>query len=541
MENEAQVVIIGAGPVGLSTAIGLANQGIKSILIERHASTTDHPKARGVNTRTMEIFRLWGIDTPLRKHQLPREAHRFIWLESLQGKELTRISAKPRPNLSSPTTNASISQDWVEQELLKKAQTYSEITCYFNMEMLDIQQTNTKVISTVKDKLSGNQYKINSDYLVAADGASSLTRELLSINMQGQDNLGEFCNIYCEMDLAKYVQDRPSIGYIFTRKDIMGTVLLSKDGLRKWLVGIRYDVIPELTKESFTDAFCVELIKNVIQDKNVDIKLINTGFWTMAALVAERFRDGRILLAGDAAHRLPPTGGLGMNTGIQDAHNLAWKLAFVINGYADDKLLDTYFSERAPIAVKNIEWSAKNAKRFNTIFTALYNSDYETMMTAIEEQNEHVNQIGLDLGFCYEEGTLIAEGGSVPILNLDTYVPSTSPGCRAPHYVLKKGKQLLSTLDLFNDKFVLLSADKTDLWKQAAAHYSHLPLVSYCIGESGDLQDPEGQWLDVYQINEQGAVLIRPDGHVAWRTQDKTDNPKQCLKNIFQKLLFKLN
>ncbi|STX51344.1 FAD dependent oxidoreductase [Legionella busanensis] len=537
METEAQVVIIGAGPVGLSTAIGLANQGIKSILIERHASTTDHPKARGINTRTMEIFRLWGIEVPLRKHQLPREAHRFIWLESLQGKELTRISAKPRPNLNSPTTNASISQDWVEQELLKKAQTYSEITCHFNMEMLDIQQTSNEVISTVKDKLSGKQYQLKSDYLVAADGASSLTRKLLSINMEGQDNLGEFCNIYCEMDLSKYVQDRPSIGFIFTRKDIMGTTLLSKDGLRKWLVGIRYDVIPEFTKESFTDDFCLEVVKEVIQDKTIEVKLINKGFWTMAALVAERFRDGRILLAGDAAHRLPPTGGLGMNTGIQDAHNLAWKLAYVIKGYANERLLDTYFTERAPVAVKNIEWSAKNANRFNTIFTALYNNDYQTMMAAIEEQNEHVNQIALDLGFCYEEGALIAENNPMPSLNLDTYIPSTYPGCRAPHCLLQKGKQLLSALDLFNNKFVLLSSDQTDTWHKAALKLSNLPLVSYRVGKAGDLDDPEGQWLELYQINATGAVLIRPDGHVAWRNFNSDDNPEKHLKEIFQKLL----
>ncbi|MGQ3887427.1 FAD-dependent monooxygenase [Legionella sp. CNM-1927-20] len=539
MKTEAQVVIIGAGPVGLSAAIGLARQGIKSIIIERHASTTDHPKARGINTRTMEIFRLWGIESPLRQYQLPREALRFIWLESLQGKELTRISAKPRTNLNTPTTNALISQDWVEQELLKRAQSYSEITCYFNVEMLNIQQTNTNVITTVKDKLSGKQYQLNSDYLVAADGASSLTRKLLSINMQGQDNLGKFCNIYCEMDLSKYVQDRPSIGYIFTRKDVMGTVLLAKDGLRKWLVNIRYDVIPELTKESFTDDFCLEVVREVIQDKTIDVRLINKGFWTMAALVAERFRDRRILLAGDSAHRLPPTGGLGMNTGIQDAHNLAWKLAFVIKGYASDALLDTYFNERVPVAVQNIEWSAKNAERFNVIFTALYKGDYKTMIAAIEEQNEHVNQVGLDLGFCYEEGAVIKESGPAPVLDLYTYTPSTYPGCRAPHYLLKKGKKLLSTLDLFDNKFVLLSADKTDSWHKAALRLSNLPLVSYRIGASGDLDDPEGQWLDMYQINSTGAVLVRPDGHVAWRSPDNVDNPEKCLSEIFQKLLFK--
>ncbi|WP_419421063.1 FAD-dependent monooxygenase [Legionella sp. D16C41] len=539
MQTKTQVVIIGAGPVGLSMAIGLARQGIKSIIIEKHASTTSHPKARGINTRTMEIFRLWEMEAALRQYQLPKEALRFIWFESLQGKELTRISAKPRPALHSPTSIALISQDWVEQELLNKVKDYPEITYYFNAEMTAIKQTEESVVTTVKDTISGKVYHINSAYLVAADGASSPARKLLNIGMLGRENLGEFCNIYCEMDLAKYMQDRPSIGYIFTREDIMGTILLSKDGARKWLVGIRYDVRPDLSRESFTDAFCLQEIKKIIQDETIDIKLINKAFWTMAALIAERYRVKRILLAGDAAHRLPPTGGLGMNTGIQDAHNLAWKLAAVIKGYAEEALLDTYFEERAPIAYHNIQWSTKNALRYNKIFTALQSGDYKTMTAAIEEQNEHVNQINLDLGFCYEKGAIIAEEAFSSPTDLSDYQPSTLPGCRAPHYILEKEKKILSTLDLFDKNFVLLCSDKTDAWHKAALKYSNVLLISYRIGEQGDLQDPAGQWLSVYQINSTGAVLIRPDGHVAWRSREMVINPDKCLKEVFQKLLFK--
>ncbi|STX28959.1 FAD monooxygenase, PheA/TfdB family [Legionella beliardensis] len=541
METNAQVVIIGAGPVGLSTAIGLARHGIKSILIERHASTTNHPKARGVNTRSMEIFRLWGIDAALRKQQLPKEAHRFIWLESLQGKEIKRVNAEAKPNLNSPVTGALISQDWVEQELLNKVKTYPEICYYFNVAMLNIEQTKDKVVTTVEDKLTGKRYQLTSEYLVAADGASSPTRKLLNIPMQGQDNLGEFCNIYCEMNLEKYVQDRPSVGYIFTREDVRGTFLLAKDGLQKWLIGTRYDLQSGLTKESFTDEFCIQLIKTVLQDDTIDIKLINKAFWTMAALVAEQFHEGRIFLAGDAAHRLPPTGGLGMNTGIQDAHNLAWKLAAVIKGYADEALLETYFQERAPIAGKNIEWSAKNAMRFNKIFTAMYAGNVKEMMTAIEEQHEHLNQVSLDLGFCYEEGTVIAEAVPQAAQDVYTYSPSTYPGCRAPYYVLEKDNQRLSTLDLFDNKFVLLSSDQTDVWQKAALKYKNLPLISYRIGKvGGDLHDPEGRWLDVYQIDKTGAVLVRPDGHVAWRSKNGEDNPEQCLAAVLQTLLLKL-
>ncbi|WP_133139169.1 FAD-dependent monooxygenase [Legionella genomosp. 1] len=538
MEQKTQVLITGAGPVGLSTAIGLARQGIKSVVIEKHPGTTNHPKARGVNTRTMEIFRLWGLESQLRQHQLPAEAHRFIWLESLQGKELTRVNAKPRPSSYSPTEVAVISQDRVEEALLAAAQSYPQIQCCFNTKMIGFEQDESGVKTTVLDTVSQKQYLIESEYMVAADGANSSTRPLLGIDMQGKDNLGEFCNIYCEMDLSKYLNDRPSVGFMFTRKDIMGTSLLSKDGSKRWLVGVRYDHIPELTRESFTDQFCIELIENLVDDKSIQIKLINKAFWTMAALIAENYRKGRIILAGDAAHRLPPTGGLGMNTGVQDAHNLAWKLAAVIKGYGTTSLLDTYYEERAPIAQNNIAWSTKNAMRFTRIFEAIYNEDYETMSAALEEQNEHLNQVGLDIGFRYESGAMIAENSPPPSPNTSDYQPSTYPGSRAPHYPLEKNGVTISTLDLFDHHFVLLSADSNQEWyKAVSAINNKYPIKSYRIGEKGELQDPQGDWLKVYELTQSGAVLVRPDGHIAWRTIEKLTDPQNKLEQILNEIL----
>lgn len=232
METNTQVTIVGAGPVGLSMAIGLARMGIRCVVIEKHASTTNHPKARGVNTRTMEIFRLWGLEKGLRQYELPFEAHRFIWLESFQGKELSRISAKPRSSSASPTSTALISQDWVEHELFVATQRYPEIQCLFNTTMIEFYQDAHGVRTTVNDNKTNKQLDINSQFLIAADGAVSPIRKTLNIAMEGEDNLGEFCNIYCEMDLGKYVKDRPSVGFMFTRRDIMGTFILSKDGAK---------------------------------------------------------------------------------------------------------------------------------------------------------------------------------------------------------------------------------------------------------------------------------------------------------------------
>lgn len=538
IKHAAPVIIIGAGPVGLSMAIGLARQGIKSLVIEKHPTTTNHPKARGINTRTMEIFRSWGIETAVRQHQLPKEAHRFIWLESFQGKEITRVSAQERPASTSPTTIAIISQDWVEHELHLAAQQYPEITILFNTKLLKFDQINNGVTINVVNTNTHEQDTFECSYLIGADGAASFIRSTLNIPMQGEDNIGEFCNIYCEMDLTKFVKGRVSVGYIFTRKDIMGTVILSKDGEKKWLVGVRFDNNPELTKASFTDDFCVEIIKKIIDDDSVQVTLINKAFWTMAALIANNYRINNILLVGDAAHRLPPTGGLGMNTGIQDAHNLAWKLAAVLKGQAKETLLDTYQEERSPIAVGNIEWSTKNAMRFNTIFTALYEQDYVTMNKALEEQNEHVNQIGLDLGFRYESGALVKDHSPVPPPNTSTYTPSTYAGSRAPHYFLQnKEKNSISTLDLFGKNFVLLSSDATSDWHQAALAITDIPVQSYRIGNNGELQDPLNNWLETYQIGPEGAVLVRPDGHVAWRCIGGLQDAGKCLNDVIKKLL----
>ena len=228
-----------------------------------------------------------------------------------------------------------------------------------------------QVTVEILNKNTNQKETLSSQYLIAADGANSSLRKLFNVEMEGMNNLGVFCNIYCEMNLDKYVEHRPSAGFMFTRPDVRGTFLLSKKGYKKWLVGVRIGSNPNLTKESFTDDFCVDYVKKVINDPEVEVHVINKAFWTMAALIAKQYRVDRVFFAGDAAHRLPPTGGFGMNTGIQDVHNLAWKLAMVLKGQADESLLDTYFTERVQIAKTNSSWSINNAKRMEKIFRCI--------------------------------------------------------------------------------------------------------------------------------------------------------------------------
>jgi len=502
-----KVLIIGAGPVGMSAAICLAYQGVQSILIEKHPTTTDHPKARGVNGRSMELFRSWGIEDQLKQYQLPQEAHRFTWLEDFQGKEITRVQATVDYSRYSPTKSSVIAQDVVEQELCKKVHSLPLIDVRFNTEMLNVFQDDVRVTVEVIDKTTNQKEMLTATYLIAADGANSSIRKLCNIEMEGVDNLGVFCNIYCEMNLDTYVADRPSAGFMFTRPDLRGTFILSKNGYRKWLVGVRMDPDRNITKELFTDDFCVAYVKKVVNDPNVEVRLRNKAFWTMAALIAKEYRVGRVFLAGDAAHRLPPTGGFGMNTGIQDVHNLAWKLAMVLNKQASESLLDTYCIEREQIAKTNMFWSISNAKRFEKIFTALEENDIPSFEEALQDQSHHINNILLDLGFIYGSDYQTQK----------TYTPSARVGARAPHCWLLKGTEKISTLDVYSTQFVLVCHPEARYWQEK---YRKFPCNIVTIGQQGQYVDENHDFLEKYGISKHGAVLVRPDGHVAWHAHD---------------------
>jgi putative polyketide hydroxylase len=441
---------------------------------------------------------------------MPQEAYRFTWIEDFQGREITRVQATVDYTPYSPTTNSVIAQDSVEQELFKKAQSMPLIDLRFNTEMVHASQDDEQVTVEILNKKNNQRETLAAQYLIAADGADSPSRRLFNIEMEGKDNLGAFCNIYCEMNLDKYVGHRQSVGFVFTRPDIRGTFILSKDGYKKWLVGVRLDADRHLTKELFTDNFCVDYVKKVINDPEVEVRLINKAFWTMAALIAKQYRARRVFLAGDAAHRLPPTGGFGMNTGIQDVHNLAWKLAMVINGQAKESLLDTYFTERVQIAKTNTLWSINNAKRFEKIFTALEENDLSTFEEALKDQTHHVNNILLDLGFVYGSEYQTQEN----------YKPSAKIGARAPHCWLLKDHEQTSTLDLYNHQFVLVCHPETRYWQEK---FHQFPCKIVTIGEKGEYVDKNHDFLEKYEISKKGAVLVRPDGHVAWHSHDENE------------------
>lgn len=533
------VVIVGGGPVGLSMALALARQNIHCLVVEKHLKRTEHPRARGVSMRTMELFRQWGNIDELLKYELPREAIRFIWSESLQGNEVTRVEMKDTGNYTHGPIGASfVTQDCVEEYLYNTLQHHKEVEIQYSTEMISFEKTDTGVLVKLLDRKSSKEELVHAKYVIAADGSHSTIRKQLKIEMEGPDNLARSCSVYCEFDVSQWTFHRVSAGFFFTNPNLLGRSLFTAYGENRWIFGMNFK--PEDKKEQFTDDYCINEIRRVLDLPTLNIKIINKSFWTMAAQVASQYRHGRIFLIGDAAHRLPPTGGLGMNTGIADAHNLAWKLAFVLKYHISPTLLDTYYDERAPIAKRNIEWSTENAKRFFDIFKAIQAGDNETLKIKLHEQQKNLNYEGLDLGFIYHSKAILSENDQTLSILPDKYISTTSPGSRAPHVNLIKYGKKISTLDLFEKDFVLLVGPNSEPWQIAVNQLAEtlpFPIIVYKIAPDGDLTDLENNWQNVYGIEANGAVLVRPDGHVAWRSISMGNKPKQelekCLSSMF--------
>lgn len=275
--------------------------------------------------------------------------------------------------------------------------------------------------------------------------------------------------------------------------------------------------------ENFDDARCAQLVRSAVGDQKLDVQVLSALPWAASAAIAERFRHGRIFLAGDAAHLIPPTGGQAMNVGIQDAHNLAWKLAGHLAGWAGSRLLDTYELERRPFALAVMQDASRN-------------------VGGLGQRPEQFSNRGRVLGVSYDSPAVVPDGTDLPAVenaHVD-YVPTARPGSRAPHLWLRRGGKSISTLDLFDHTFVLLAGPNGQVWRAAAkqaAGQLRMPLEFHSIGPSGDLVDEAGAWPDLYGIGADGAVLVRPDGHVAWRAASAKGNPREDLLGGLRSIL----
>jgi 2-polyprenyl-6-methoxyphenol hydroxylase-like FAD-dependent oxidoreductase len=527
--HDVPVLIAGGGPVGLTMALLLAKQGIASTVVERRPPrASSAPKAHVVNPRSLEIFRSLGIDIEaLRRSGASRgdaEVSRFM--TKLAGTELGHIPldvSECDAIAVTPTPLLNIAQPKLEAILAALVSENRYVDYRLGHTWAGCRTENGRVVSTTQQ--GGHGYEIASSYLVAADGANSSVREFLDIPMDGIPAVRPRVTIHFEANLRHIVGDRPAILYWILDPSAAGT-FIAYDIDQTWVYTPR--VTPEqFNREQYSDAHCVELIRKAIGRDDVDLRIRHVVPWMMAAQVATAYRRGSVLLAGDAAHRFPPTGGFGLNTGIQDAHNLAWKIAAVLRNPGDGALLDSYDRERRPIAEINTRQSLHNSNRLPDLFRLaeetivdgeVSTADAHRLAAEIATHREHFLSPGLQLGYCYGPPV---RGPVEPT----RYDPSARDGDRMPHAWVARGQQRLSTLDLLDPtSFTLLAGRDGAAWRLAVSGFDSVNALI--------LDDSfvfESDWPKLCGLKGASAMLVRPDGHIAKVVADDTPASRQTI------------
>ena len=532
--SKDRVIIVGGGPVGLGAALELARFGVPSVLLEKRESTSWHPKTRNFNTRTMEIARGWGdvvykrmrsIDTP------PGWKSPIRFLRTLVGEELGVIDSKgfegPGPDVS-PAEPVMSSQERIEEILLDAVRATNLVDVRFSTEVTRLRaggaEGDQRAEIAVRSTESGVEETLEGAALVAADGASSFIRSELGLELEGPRDLRHIVNCYFRSDLERHIHDRKGV-LLFVSNEAAAGVFQPLDAAGRWLCQIT--VAPEdHSPEVFDEERARRWIRAGAGIDDLDVDVVSIGFWTLNATVVERFVQGRVVLCGDAAHQCPPTGGLGVNTGLHGMHNAMWKLAHFVRGQAGWGLVETYGTERRPVSQQIVNQSLQNSINVARI-SAAAESGTDSGLTPeqiVRESRRYGNHLGIEFGAVYASTAVVEDGTKPPDVedSYSDYVPSATPGCRAPHVWLGSPAENFSTLDLFGPGFTLVTTGcDADAWKSAvrkAASQLGVRIDHYAIGAAG-LQG-ELDFPEAYGLKSGGVVLVRPDGHVAWRHSD---------------------
>lgn len=563
--SETQVLIVGAGPVGLAASLLLARQGVSSIVIEKRETTSNHPKASYFNTRTMEILRSIGVAGDVYEGGAMPAGVAFY--STLTGYNLGNIAddalyASYAQSVRQATASPGCisSQIVLEATLRQHADLNEYIDLRFNHACLSVEQDNKETRATVRCGQTGECVEIASTYLIACDGAHSAIRQQCGRQLLGDESMGQMINVYFEGDIESLVEEQHQGLYWISRPDAAGVFIGLGGDWQKWCYNFYCDVDGGESVESYGEEECLARIQRAIGTTDLPLKILSIGPWQMSAQVIDQFRDGRVFFGGDAAHLTLPTGGFGFNTGMQEIHNLAWKLAYVLRRWADESLLDSYHEERRDIAVYNVETSTKNAmtiRHTGAVFgpasvdvsdidlpTPLGDKQRLRITDAVKNQRTHFLFLGQEVGFGYWNSPLITADRSAHYAEAHqvedpvfTYIPNARPGSRTPHVgVVERGSETPTSIhDYIHGGFTcLINADNpcsdnqcTDNPCKSAAIRQLEPGVPFSVYSVGpaesdaDLVDVNGTFEERYGVAVGGAVLIRPDGHVAWRASSQ--------------------
>jgi 2-polyprenyl-6-methoxyphenol hydroxylase-like FAD-dependent oxidoreductase len=539
--EEVPVLFAGGGLVGLSTAMFLAQHGVSSVAIERLRGGSPVPRAAFFHMRTLEMFRAAGIEDQVRERSSkefePEGA--IVLMDTLAGKVLAGLipSLNEGVEALSPCRRLFVTQPGLEPILRARAE-QAGASVIEGTEVVGIAQDTDGVTATIRDCDTGDQRSIRAKYLIGTDGAHSRVRELLGIEFDGRGVFSNAITIYFHAPLAQYVVGR-ALSVIYVKNaELSGFFRMDKDGNSGFLVvnTVGDTSRPEAASPAndVRPEHLVELVRQAAGVPDLPVTVDGVARWRATSDVARRFQDGRVFLAGDAAHLMPPNGGYGGNTGIHDGHNLAWKLAMVLNGVAGPRLLSTYETERRPVGKFTVEQAyTRYVTRSATYLGA---KDFQPL----------ANDFNIELGYIYRSPAIISED-DVERGSEDPRESLGRPGSRAPHLWLEKGGpsttlgagQRISTLDLFGHGFALLTSAGGAAWanasRAAARDIKGLHLDAYIVGT--DALDRSGQFATTYGIGDSGAVLVRPDGFVAWRAKTMATDPTRVVANALETLL----
>jgi 2,4-dichlorophenol 6-monooxygenase len=575
---ETDVLVVGSGPSGASAALALSTYGIPNTMITKYRWTANTPRSHITNQRTMEFFRDMGIEKEVKAVSTPHELMGdTVFCSSIAGEEFGRIrtwGTGPQREgdyvAASPTLNCDVPQNYLEPVIVSNA-TKRGTQTRFSSEYVSHVQDADGVTTTVLDRVTGVQYQIRSKYLIGVDGARSKVAADIDLPFEGQMDVAGSMNITFKADLTEFVGHRPSVLYWVVQPGAnvggigAGLVRMVRPW-NEWLIVWGYDISqppPEVD-----NAAALEIVRSLLGMPDLDAEITGTSLWGNNEMYATHLQKGRVFCAGDAVHRHPPSNGLGSNTSVQDSYNLAWKIAAVLKGWAGEALLETYSAERAPVAKQIVLRANKSSREFGGFFDALgvtTAANEAEMIAAIEERklntpvglakrkalqdamelkNYEFNAHGVELGQFYQSAAVISDGSVKPAPDRDPelyYTPSTVPGSPLPHAWVGTMKKKVSTLDLVpSTQFTLFTGIAGQAWADAAAAVADklgIPLKAVVIGPGQEVTDLYFDWARLREIEEDGALLVRPDKIVAWRSLTMADGPEAVLFDSLQKML----
>ncbi len=552
MESEkssARVLIVGAGPVGQLAALLLSHHGVGSVLIDKRLKTLSAPKAHAINARTLEICESIGVSAA-RLRELGASANeggevRFVG--TLTGTEFGCLPYERQDEGAfefTPFPLSNIPQPVFEEELEAHVRGNSGIDFRRGVECTALHEVNDRVDATLVTLEGGGEETQSFDYVIAADGAGSKIRDSLGIEMEGPEALSNYLMIHFSADLRPLTAGRRGVLYFLFEPGVRGT-FIAYDHAKTWVFMHPWDPQSE-NRGDYDDQRCLALIEKAVGQPLPETKVENVSPWTMTAQVAGQYRRGRVFLAGDAAHRIPPAGGLGINSGAGDVQNLAWKLAAVLKGEAGEGLLDTYEVERQPVARNNNEQSLKNAMKIFDLIVALHGTEaektaeryaavsanpdaYPELARAVEAQKPHFDSFDLQLGYRYQSAAIYEPAPIPEITDVSDYQPSWDAGAHFPHrWVSAKGGTVALQSLLSASRFTLLCGPA------AAQPDCNKMFDQLRFGTDFDrLSEQDEGWAVQTGLPDSGAVLIRPDGHIAARFNlVEADNVESVMPKI---------